>query len=355
MNERVKKLLALMSEHDTGAMLVTKPNNMRYLAGYLGEGCMLITAAGPVILTDFRYTEMAGIQSPGVEVVQYDSAHPMHAQILERLRGAQLTKLAVEEDQMTVQAHRQLSKALEGIELVPAGGLIEKLRIVKDASEIDSIRRACAISCKAFDKMLSFMKPGMTEREVQLELDYTMLRLGSEGVAFSTIACAGVNGSLPHAIPGDHVIAKGEMLTLDFGAVCDGYKADMTRTVAFGQLSDELRAIYDTVLQAQLNALDAVAPGVICRDVDKVARDYIDARYKGAFGHSLGHGVGLDIHEQPGFNFRDERPLVPGHIITVEPGVYIPGVGGCRIEDTIAITADGYENLVTAPKDLITL
>ena len=203
--------------------------------------------------------------------------------------------------------------------------------------------------------MLGIMKAGMTEKEIQIELDYTMLRLGGDGLAFDTIACAGVNGSLPHAIPGDHVVQEGELLTLDFGATYGGYCADMTRTVAFGKISDELHDIYDTVLKAQLMSLDMVGPGVVCRDVDRCARDYLDSKYPGAFGHSLGHGVGLFIHEQPGLNTRDERKLAPGHIVTIEPGVYLPGIGGCRIEDTVAIQENGYRNLVNAPKELITL
>ena len=355
MIKRIDALLAAMKQAGIGHMLIQKPKNMRYLTGYTGEGCLLVSEAGIVILTDFRYVEQASIQAPGLRVIQYDAAHPRLGEIRQQLKNEGAYKLAVEEDAVTVEAYREMLKALSGIELTAAGGLIERLRIVKDEDEIECIAKACEISCKAFEKMLGVMKAGMTEREIQLELDYTMLRLGAEGMAFDTIAAAGVNGSLPHAIPSDHVVKEGELLTLDFGALYGGYCADMTRTVAFGEVSDELKRIYDTVLDAQLKSLAMVGPGVVCSAVDRCARDLIDKVYPGAFGHSLGHGVGLDIHEQPGLNGRDQRTLTPGHIVTVEPGVYLPGVGGCRIEDTVAVTENGYRNLVNAPKELIHL
>jgi Xaa-Pro aminopeptidase len=182
-----------------------------------------------------------------------------------------------------------------------------------------------------------------------------MLRLGSEREAFSTIACAGVNGSLPHAVPSEHVLEEGELLTLDFGAQVNGYKTDMTRTVAIGKVSEELQQVYEAVLTAQQMALDAVRAGALCREVDKTARDYLDARYPGAFGHGLGHSVGLFIHEQPQFSARSEGALVAGNVMTVEPGVYLPGKGGCRIEDSVIVMENGYENLITAPKALIVL
>jgi Xaa-Pro aminopeptidase len=182
-----------------------------------------------------------------------------------------------------------------------------------------------------------------------------MLMLGSEGTAFDTIAAAGINGALPHATPSDHVIANGELLTLDFGATVNGYRSDMTRTIGFGKIGPELREIYDTVYTAQKLALDAITPNKPCGEIDRIAREYIDARYPGAFGHSLGHGVGLFIHEQPRVYIGNEAPLVPGLVITIEPGVYIPGVGGCRIEDMAIMTSEGYINPSTSPKHLIEL
>jgi len=182
-----------------------------------------------------------------------------------------------------------------------------------------------------------------------------MLRRGSEGIAFGTIAASGPNGSLPHAVPGMREIQNGDLLTLDFGAKVGGYCCDMTRTIGFGNVSDELKDIYNAVLEAQLIALDKIKPGAICRDIDAAARDYLDAKYPGAFGHGLGHGVGLVVHEAPRFSKLDETPLVPGHVVTVEPGVYIPGLGGVRIEDMALLTEDGYIDPITAPKQLILL
>ena len=195
----------------------------------------------------------------------------------------------------------------------------------------------------------------MTEKELATELDYLMLRGGAERTGFDTIACAGANGSLPHAIPSDYRLREGELITFDFGAVVDGYTSDMTRTVALGKVSDELRAIYDTVLTAQQMALEAIRPGVACNAIDKIARDYIDARYPGAFGHALGHGVGLYIHEQPRLGKGDGTVLQPGHVVTIEPGIYISGLGGCRIEDMAILTSDGYIDPIDAPKQLIEL
>ena len=355
MVNRVDTLLAAMKQAGLSSMLVVKPRNMRYLTGYTGEGRVLINETGVVILTDFRYIEQAEIQTPYAKVIRCDSMHPWLAEVRQLMIACEGRKLAIEEDAITVDSYREMLTALSGIELTSAQGLIERMRVVKDEDEIECLAKACEISCKAFDKLLGFMKAGMTEKEIQLELDYTMLRLGADGIAFPTIAAAGTNGSLPHAIPSDKVVREGEMLTLDFGALYSGYRADMTRTVAFGNISDELKAIYDTVLEAQLEALKMIRPGVVCSTVDKRAREIIDARYPGAFGHSLGHGVGLDVHEQPGFNSRDQRQLTPGHVITVEPGVYIPGVGGCRIEDSVVVTEEGYRNLIDAPKELIQL
>jgi len=355
MTKRIDALLAAMQQAGLTHMLIQKPKNMRYLTGYTGEGCLLVSESGVVILTDFRYVEQATIQTPYAQVIRYDAAHPRLGEIRQLLVNANAHKLALEEDDVTVEAYRDMLRGLSGIELTAAGGLVERQRIIKDDEEIECIAKACRISCEAFEKLLGVMKAGMTEREIQLELDYTMLRLGAEDIAFSTIAAAGVNGSLPHATPSDHVVREGEMLTLDFGALYGGYCADMTRTVAFGQISDELKRIYDIVLEAQLRALDMIAPGVVCSEVDRCARELIDRHYPGAFGHSLGHGVGLNIHEQPGLSTRDQRALTPGHVVTVEPGIYLPGVGGCRIEDTVVITENGYRNLVTSPKELIHL
>jgi len=224
---------------------------------------------------------------------------------------------------------------------------------VKDEEELKAIQHACDITCEAFEYICTYIKPGMTERQVQLALDYKMLELGAQDMAFSTIVASGENGSLPHAVPGDRVIKSGDLVTMDFGAKVDGYCSDMTRTVAVGEPSDKLREIYGIVLRAQEAAQAALAPGKNCADMDKIARDIIaEAGYGECFGHSLGHGVGIDIHEEPRLSSRSTDVLAPGHIVTVEPGIYVPGLGGVRIENTCVITDDGYKALCSASKEL---
>ena len=337
------------------AALLHRPENLRWLSGYAGEGCLFISEGIHAVLTDFRYIEAAGRQAPDFTIERTTTDH-RESDIAKSLcaeAGAEV--VYVETDYLTHDAYTALYKALDGIELAPLQGVPQQLRQVKDAGEIELIREASRIASQAFINILPRLHAGMTEIDAKIELEFEMLRLGSEGPAFDTISAAGVNGSLPHAVPSNHVIAEGELLTLDFGATYHGYLSDITRTVAFGKISPELRAIYDTVHDAQQLALDAIKPGKRCCDIDKVAREYIDARYPGAFGHSLGHGVGLFIHEQPRVSFNDPTVLLPGHVVTVEPGVYIPGVGGCRIEDTVIMTSDGYINAMHAPKHLIEL
>ena len=348
-------LEAFLNAMRADAALIHRPENLRWLAGYTGEGCLFITKDAHVILTDFRYVEQAKRQSPDWALLQVSGERNYPALIAGLAADHGAKRVYVETDYLTYDAWKSLDKALEGVELVPLEGIPEKLREVKDEAELNSIRRAAAIASDAFMNILPRIHAGMTEKQVQRMLEFEMLELGSEGVAFDTIAAAGINGALPHATPSDHVIENGELLTLDFGATVDGYRSDMTRTVGFGKITGELRQIYETVRMAQQLGLDALAVGKACGDVDKVARDYIEARYPGAFGHSLGHGVGLYIHEQPRVASRSTAVLKPGHVITVEPGVYIPGVGGCRIEDTVIMTADGVINTIAAPKHLIEL
>ena len=351
---RYDKLIKALADKAIDSAIIMKPENMRYISGFTGEGCLFVSKDAKVIITDFRYTEQAERQSPGWRIEMTGAGRALSAIVSELYSEYGCTGTATETDHVVYDIYKTLSDAL-GTDIGSISGMIEDQRAVKDEDEIASIREAARISCRAFDNLLKFVKPGMTEKEVQIALDYEMLKLGSEGNAFSTIAAAGVNGSLPHAVPSDHVIKNGELLTLDFGAKVNGYDADMTRTIGFGKIDGELRKIYDLVLEAQLAALDYVAPGRVCRDIDKVARDMLDREYPGRFGHSLGHGVGLFIHEMPAVSYRSDTVLVPGHVITIEPGLYIPGLGGCRIEDMAIITADGYIDPIDAPKQLIEL
>lgn len=352
---RCDSFLNALSERGFGAALLHRSANIRWLTGYTGEGCAFITDKAQTIVTDFRYVEQVGRQAPQCRCIQTGAELTEPDAVLNLCKEFGVQKILVETDFLTYDQYMALQAKLEGIEMVSIRQLPEQLRAFKDDFEISCIRKAAAISCQAFENLLKKIHAGMTEKQVQIMLDNEMMELGAEAVAFSTIAAAGVNGSLPHAIPSDYVIQEGDLLTLDFGARYGGYCSDITRTVGFGKVRPELREIYQRVYEAQLMALDAVRPGAVCCDIDKVARDHLDARYPGAFGHSLGHGVGLYIHEQPRVARASTTVLEPGHVITIEPGVYIPGVGGCRIEDTVILTSDGYINTMTAPKQLIEL
>lgn len=353
---RVQKLLDAAHIQPGEGILIHKPSNIYYLSGYTGEGLLALGEGLSAIVTDFRYTEQAGRQAPECtcHMVEKGISHEKLAARLFAEKG--ITRVRFEADEVTVEGFEQMQQEMPGIEFAPLNGVPEEIRKVKEPCEVAFIEEACNISCDAFEDILTFVRPGMTERQVQLHLDYKMLELGAEGLAFNTIAAAGENGSLPHAIPGDRVIEKGDMLTLDFGAKKHGYCADMTRTFAIGQPSAEMKRIYDTVLSAQEACQAMLAPGVNCKAVDAHAREIIDgAGYQGRFGHGLGHGVGIDIHESPRLSQSCDEDLVAGHIVTVEPGIYVPGLGGVRIENTCVITPDGARTLVRAPKQLIIL
>lgn len=352
---RRARLVEALALHGLDAAMIHRPENIRYLTGFTGEGSLFVSARHAVLLTDFRYVEQAGRQAGDLSILQVSSQRREADCVLELTDACGVQTLAVEQDYLSYSDHEALRSALPFVRLAPLNDLVENLRLIKDAEEIESIRASAEIACRAFDHLLDKIHVGMTEREVQILLDFEMLCLGSEGNAFDTIAAAGLNGSLPHAVPSDYIIRKGDMLTLDFGARKNGYCSDMTRTLAFGKLSPEKREIYDLVLQAHNAALAAIRPGMICGDLDQIARSMIDARHPGTFGHSLGHGVGLYIHEQPRVSPGSQTVLAPGHVITIEPGVYIPGLGGCRIEDMAILTSDGFVDPISAPKQLIEL
>ena len=344
-----------MEARGLSAALIHKPQNMRYLTGFTGEGCLFLSAQRQAVLTDFRYVEQLSRQAPSLECVRTRMGKSVPELAAELAAASGAKQVAVETDFFCYDDWAALQAALGDVALTPLAGLVEEMRLVKDEGEIGCIRRAADIACRAFKAILEVIRPGMSEREVAVALNCEMLKLGSEGEAFDTIACAGLNGSLPHAVPGEHRLQNGELLTLDFGATFGGYRSDMTRTVGIGKVDGALKDIYQTVLEAHEMALEAVRPGAVCEEVDKVARDFIEARYPGSFGHALGHGVGLDIHEQPRLGRGDETVLRPGHVVTIEPGIYISGLGGCRIEDMAILTSDGYIDPIDAPKQLIEL
>lgn len=353
---RMETMLKLAGVGSGEGVLIHKPSNMFYLSGYTGEGIIAAGSGFQAIITDFRYTEQAERQAPGFQVLMIEKgvSHEMLAAGLFARHG--VSRVRYEDDQLTVRDFERLKAALPGMELASLKNAPEQARRIKDAKELQCMEAACDISCRAFEKLLPQIKPGMTEKQLQLILDYTMLDLGGEGLAFDTIVASGVNGSLPHAIPSDKKVEKGEMITFDFGAKKGGYCADMTRTVSLGRPSDEMKKIYDTVLLAQETCEQALAPGKCCKDIDAMAREIIDgAGYAGRFGHGLGHSVGIDIHENPRLSQMCEDRLEAGVTITVEPGIYVPGLGGVRIEDTCVITETGWHSFVYAQKALLIL
>lgn len=353
MQTRIDRLRAHFPEAD--AVLVTSEVNRFWAAGFAtSAGAVIVTKKTAHFIADSRYIEavtnkVTSMKSvPMLETVERETA-----KLIASL-GAK--RVAYEDAAMTVAEHEVYCKAMPEVELVPLGETLNRLRAVKDETEIAFVKRAQEITEKAFEELLPYIRKGVTEREVAKRLEILMLENGSDGPAFETICVAGPNSSMPHGVPGDRPLAEGDFLTMDFGATCSGYKSDMTRTVAIGYVTEEMRRVYDTVLAAQTAAIDAVKAGVIGREIDKVARDIIAAAgYGDNFGHGLGHAYGIEIHESPRFSPRCAEEIPAGCLITVEPGIYLPGKFGVRIEDDILVTETGCLNLTHSPKTLIIL
>ncbi|MDR2515123.1 MAG: aminopeptidase P family protein [Christensenellaceae bacterium] len=352
MAERADALLRLSQG---GSVLLHSPENMRYFSGFLGEGALVIGEKTRAIVTDFRYVEAAGRQSPGWQVLSTAANRPESAVIAELVNDLGAPVLW-EEDFLSIAAGAKLREAIR-LPISGLGGLALALRAVKAEGEEEKMARAEKITEEAFLHILGFLKPGLTEREVALELYHAMLLRGADGLSFPSIVASGENGSLPHAIPSERKLQSGDLVTMDFGCVVDGYCADFTRTIALGRIDEELKTIYQIVLEANLLALDALQEGASGKGVDRLARDYIGkAGYGGRFGHGLGHGVGLQIHENPRLSpSAGDEPLLAGMAVTVEPGIYLPGKGGVRIEDLCILKPGGHRNLCKASKELITL
>ena len=339
------------------ALLVESPATRFYLTGFASsDGLLVVLPDRAVFLIDSRYSEKAAMTVTDAEVRQ--SRYQL-AEIAELLQDAGCRRLYVETEHTSIRRLASLRQGLPAVEVAEDDRydrLLTELRRIKSSHELMLLRQAQALTDETFTYILDRIEAGRTERDVLLDMEFYMRRRGSEGVSFDFIVVSGKNSSLPHGVATDKVIEKGDFLTMDFGAVVGGYHADMTRTVAVGSVSDEQRRAYETVLAAQTAALAAVAPGRVCRDIDRIARDIIDsAGYAGCFGHGLGHSVGVEIHESPAFSPRCETVLQPGMVMTVEPGVYLEGRFGLRIEDMVAVTENGCENLTASPKELLIL
>lgn len=354
MNIRYEKLRAEMRRLGLDAVWITSEANHQYFSDFHNpDGWMLVTAEKSYVFADFRYVEAAKNEVfPECTVILPEGGRGKY--LLPLFEEHRIRTVGYEDADLTCRAYNALTKDLSECEFVPLGAALEEIRSVKTEDEIEKMIRAQRIAEAALDHVLKMMNYNMTEIEVAAELDYFMKRNGADKPGFETIAVSGTASSVPHGVPRNVKLESG-FLTMDFGACVDGYRSDMTRTVVIGKADADMRRLYNTVLQAQLAALDAIAEGKKNADMDKVARDIIDnAGYKGAFGHSLGHGVGLKIHELPNLSWAvGERTLRAGEIVTVEPGIYLEGKYGCRIEDMVVVTAGGNRNMTSAPKEMI--
>ncbi|WP_461204349.1 M24 family metallopeptidase [Clostridium sp. DL1XJH146] len=351
-NTRLEKLKIFMIEENLDGILLTGDPNRNYISYFTGdESYTLISKNKDIFITDSRYIEQARDQVEGFEIYQYST--PFTKDLAKLIVKNNITKLGFEENILTFSKYDEFAKNLN-CELIPLNGLVEKMRIIKDDFEIKKISKAASIADDAFEKIVKFIKPGMTEKEVSLQLEYDMKKLGAQGVSFKSIVASGKRSSLPHGIASDKIIENGDFITLDFGCIYDEYCSDMTRTIVVGEASEKMLDIYNTVKEAQAQALKYIKEGVKASEVDKIARDYIKSKgYGDYFGHGLGHGVGLEIHEAPAVNSRNHIVLKEGMIITDEPGIYIPDFGGVRIEDLILVKKDGCEVLSKSSKELI--
>ncbi|MDT0159976.1 MULTISPECIES: Xaa-Pro peptidase family protein [Bacillaceae] len=352
--EKLEKLRAAFGQHSIDGMLVTSNYNRRYLTGFTGSaGVVLISGEKAQFITDFRYVEQAGKQCEGFEIVQHSGNIVEEAARQARNLGIQ--KLGFEQDHVSFASFKAYEAAAEA-ELVPVSGAIEKLRLIKTESEIKILKEAASIADKAYTHILDYIRPGRTELEVSNELEFFMRKAGAASSSFDIIVASGYRSALPHGVASDKVIEKGDMVTLDFGAYYNGYVSDITRTLAVGEPDSKLKDIYHIVLEAQLKGLEGIKPGISGKEADALTRDHISSKgYGEYFGHSTGHGIGLEVHEGPGLASRSDVILEEGMVVTVEPGIYIPGLGGVRIEDDTIITKDHNEKLTHSTKELIIL
>ena len=338
------------------AMLLTSEANCYYATGFMGEGIALVTRRGSWYFTDSRYTEAADKAIGNAAVIREVSREkPFSVLINEALAEAGAEKAGFEEQRMTVAEHAVYSEKLH-CTLTPASSLMTELRGSKDEEELSCMTAAQRIAEGALEQILKEIRPGMTEKEIAARLNYLMVSAGAEKTSFDTIVASGPNGSMPHAVPGMRKVREGDFITMDFGCVYKGYCSDMTRTVALGRPSDEMRNVYDIVLQAQLAGIAAAKAGVTGAVIDGAARKVIqDAGYGACFGHSFGHSLGIDIHEAPNAAPGNDKPMPDGAVVSAEPGIYLPGKFGVRIEDVMILRPDGAQVITKAPKALLVL
>jgi Xaa-Pro aminopeptidase len=344
-----------LNELRIDAMLVTKSQNRMYLSGFTGSsGALVISEKRMALITDFRYTEQASAQASGFTIVMHGTGG-YYKEIMSQAKSFGVKRMGFEASSMSVEEFSYFEASADGIELVAIKGAIEGIRVVKEANELNLIRKACSNTDKLFEYVLGIIKPGMTEKQLATEMEIWMIR-NCMSPSFGTIIASGWRGALPHGRASDKVMNAGELVTLDFGGFLDYYTSDMTRTVCLGKADSKQKEIYSVVLEAQLEGVKAARAGLKGKEVDSKSRKVIESKgYGQYFGHGLGHGVGLEVHEEPRFSVTDETDIKPGMVVSVEPGIYIPGWGGVRIEDLVVITDSEAEVLYKSPKHLIEL
>ena len=353
-----ERILNLQNKlNDNCAFFITSGSNRFYLTGFNSSaGSVLVTKSKSVFFIDFRYFEKAKSVVDSCEVILYDKGDKG---IYEFCKQEKIKEIFVETSFVSVSHHKYLSSLFENIKISSENILdtaLGEMRAVKSQKELDLVIRAQELTDQTFDYILPRIEIGRSERDVMLDMEFFMRRLGAEAVSFDFIVVSGKNSSLPHGVPTEKKIEKGDFVTMDFGAIVGGYCSDMTRTIAVGSVSDQQQKVYDTVLKAQTEAIKAIKAGNVCGDMDKIARDIIyDAGYKGCFGHALGHSVGIDVHEGPNLSPNNSAVLQTGNLVTVEPGIYIENKFGVRIEDMVYVTNDGCIDLTKSKKELIIL
>jgi len=349
---RLEKLRKALKEENLDALLITRPANARYLSGFTGgEGALLITQQEALLLADFRYYEQVTEEAPDFELVKLEDKMAL---VLRRLlKEREIRTLGFESTHLPFAQYQEWRRKSRGTKWVPTEGIVEAIRMIKDADELATLREAIAIADNACDYIRNFIEPGMSEKQVAWELEVFMRTHGADAIAFNFIVASGPNGAKPHAVPQERLIQKGEPIVLDMGARVDGYNSDLTRTICVGEPDKKAQEIYDVVLRAQLAAEEQAEPGMTGQELDAIARNIItEAGYGEHFGHGLGHGVGLAVHEKPRVSPKSTDVLQPGTVCTIEPGIYLPGWGGIRIEDIVLFKEHDVEVLSKARKQL---
>lgn len=352
---RLTRLREAMGTKGLEALFITSVVNRRYMTGFTGSsGFVLITQDRAVLMTDFRYMTQAPEQAVDFEVIEHGSK--MTDTLKQLLSEMQISRLGFEQDHVSFATYSGYQSQLAGIELVPVSGIIEDLRLIKDEGELAIMREAAQLADRTFSHILNYIKPGVSEKDIALEMEFFMRKNGATSSSFDTIIASGERSALPHGVASDRIIQGNDFIKLDFGALYKGYCSDITRTVVLGKPTDKHHEIYNIVLEAQLNALEHIRPGMTGREADALTRDIIKGYgYGDNFGHSTGHGLGMEVHENPRLAAGSDTVLTPGMTVTVEPGIYIPGFGGVRIEDDIVITENGIEIITQSTKQLLVL